>query len=94
MDIHAQGHLVQLRHPDHRVGLVIRRSTGDFYSGPTAERRENGYLVALDARNGKLLWERSLAGAVHSTPMTYSVGGTQYIAVTGGNNLFVFAIRR
>jgi alcohol dehydrogenase (cytochrome c) len=74
--------------------LLFAGSTGDFYSGPTAERRENGYFVALDARTGKLLWETSLAGAVHSTPMTYSVAGMQYVAVTGGNNLFVFAIRR
>ena len=74
--------------------LLFIGSTGDFYSGPTAERRENGYFVALDARTGKLLWERSLGGSVHSTPMTYSVAGTQYVTVTGGNNLFVFAIRR
>ena len=74
--------------------LLFVGSTGDFYSGPTAERRENGYFLALDARTGKLLWERSLAGSVHSTPMTYSIAGTQYVAVTAGNNLFAFALRR
>jgi len=74
--------------------LLFVGSTGDFYSGPSAERRENGFFVALNARTGELLWERSLAGSVHSAPMTYSIAGTQYVAVTGGNNLFVFAIRR
>jgi alcohol dehydrogenase (cytochrome c) len=52
-----------------------------------------GYFYALDARSGELLWKTMLGGAVASGPMTYSVGGRQYIAVCAGNALFVFALK-
>src|SRR5215467_2566631 len=52
-----------------------------------------GYFYALDARTGSLLWKASLGAAVISGPMTYSVGGKQYVAVNAGNCLFTFALR-
>jgi len=40
---------------------------------------------ASDARSGKVLWEKRLSGTPSSSPITYSVGGRQYVAVvTGG----------
>ncbi len=40
---------------------------------------------AFDAASGKLLWQTRLDASPSSSPMTYSVGGRQYIAiVTGG----------
>ena len=53
-----------------------------------------GYFFALDARNGSLLWKSAVGGRVTSGPMTYSVGGRQYIAVCAGNALFVYALRQ
>ena len=53
-----------------------------------------GYFYALDARSGALLWKTSLGAAVISSPMTYSVGGKQYLAVNAGNCLFTFALRQ
>ena len=53
-----------------------------------------GYFFALDARNGALLWKAAVGGAVASGPMTYSVGGRQYVAVAAGNSLFTFALRQ
>jgi len=53
-----------------------------------------GYFYALDARSGALLWKTSLGAAVISGPMTYSVGGKQYVAVNAGNCLFTFALRQ
>jgi len=52
-----------------------------------------GYFVALDAKTGTLLWKSMLGGQVASGPMSYSVNGKQYVAVSAGNNLFVFALR-
>ena len=52
-----------------------------------------GYFFALDARTGELLWRSSVGGAVASGPMSYSVGGKQYVAVSAGNSLFVYALR-
>jgi alcohol dehydrogenase (cytochrome c) len=52
-----------------------------------------GNFVALDARNGALLWKAQLGGQINMGPMTYSVDGKQYIAVNSGNSLFVFGLR-
>ena len=52
-----------------------------------------GYFFALDARNGELLWKTNLGGAVASGPMSYSVNGKQYIAISAGSSLFVFGLR-
>jgi alcohol dehydrogenase (cytochrome c) len=54
----------------------------------------DGYFFALDARNGTLLWKAAVGGVVASGPMTYSVGGRQYVAVAAGNCLFSFALRQ
>jgi alcohol dehydrogenase (cytochrome c) len=52
-----------------------------------------GYFFALDARTGSLLWKSMVGGQVASGPMTYAVNGRQYVAVSAGNNLFVYALR-
>ena len=53
-----------------------------------------GYFYALDARTGTLLWKATVGGVVASGPMTYSVGGRQYVAVAAGSSLFSFALRQ
>ena len=52
-----------------------------------------GYFFALDARTGDLLWRAMVGGQVASGPMSYAVNGRQYVAVSAGNNLFVWALR-
>jgi glucose dehydrogenase len=46
-----------------------------------------------DAKTGTLLWKSMVGGQVASGPMSYAVNGKQYIAVSAGNNLFVYALR-
>ena len=75
-------------------GLLFGGVTGDVFSGPVAARLADGYCYALDARTGEVLWQMGLAGSVNGSPMSYAAGGTQYIAVTAGNFLFVFALRQ
>jgi alcohol dehydrogenase (cytochrome c) len=53
-----------------------------------------GYFLALDARTGALLWRATVGGVVIAGPMSYAVKGRQYVAVTAGNALFSFALRR
>jgi alcohol dehydrogenase (cytochrome c) len=53
-----------------------------------------GYFMALDARNGELLWRASVGGDVQAGPMTYSVNGRQYVAISAGSALFVYALRQ
>src|SRR5438309_3640518 len=70
------------------AGILTTQSNLLFSGG------REGYFIALDARNGELLWKASVGGAVTSGPMSYSVGGRQYVAVTAGNSLFAFALRQ
>ena len=53
-----------------------------------------GYFFALDARTGAPLWKANVGGQVSAGPMTYSVGGRQYVAIAAGSSLFVYALRR
>ena len=53
-----------------------------------------GYFFALDARTGGLLWRATVGGVVIAGPMSYSVGGRQYVAVAAGSALFSFALRQ
>jgi alcohol dehydrogenase (cytochrome c) len=42
------------------------------------------YLRALDAENGKVLWQTRLAAQAVGGAITYSVNGRQFIATTAG----------
>ncbi|MGH9660279.1 MAG: pyrroloquinoline quinone-dependent dehydrogenase, partial [Bryobacteraceae bacterium] len=53
-----------------------------------------GYFLALDATNGKLLWKRYLGGQVMSSPITYSVDGRQFVSIASGHSLVTFALRQ
>ncbi len=53
---------------------------------------KEGYFFALDARSGELLWRASLGGQVNSGPMSYAIGGRQFIAIAAGSSLFTFAL--
>jgi alcohol dehydrogenase (cytochrome c) len=52
-----------------------------------------GYFYALDARTGAPLWRVTVGGQIVNGPMTYSVGGRQYVAVISGNSLITFGLR-
>ncbi len=53
-----------------------------------------GYFMALDARNGELLWKVSVGGQVSAGPISYSVNGKQYVAISAGSSLFVYGLRQ
>jgi glucose dehydrogenase len=53
----------------------------------------NGDFIALDAANGKRLWRFATGAGVNAPPITYRVGGRQFIAVAaGGHALFNFPL--
>jgi alcohol dehydrogenase (cytochrome c) len=43
-----------------------------------------GEFNAFHARSGELLWQLQTGSGIHGSPMTYRVGGRQYVAVTTG----------
>jgi alcohol dehydrogenase (cytochrome c) len=52
-----------------------------------------GHFHALDARTGELLWKASLGGQIVMAPITYMVGGRQYVSVISGHTLVTFGLR-
>jgi len=46
----------------------------------------NGSFNAYDATNGKKLWSFNAGAGVNSPPVSYEIGGKQYIAVAAGGN--------
>ena len=56
-------------------------------------RGREGYIYALNARTGDLLWRMALGGQVNSAPMSFMVDGKQYIAVAAGSSLFAFRLK-
>ena len=52
----------------------------------------DGALSALDAKSGNLLWRYQTGKGMAASPMSYAVDGKQFIAITGGNTLYSFAL--
>jgi len=46
----------------------------------------NGWFDAFNATTGQQLWRFDLGAGVNAPPITYEVGGTQYVAVAAGGN--------
>ncbi len=55
-------------------GLTIIGAAGDYY------------LRAYDTASGKLVWSHRLPTAAMATPMSYEMGGRQYVAVAVGGH--------
>ena len=68
------------------AGLLTTASDLLFTGG------RDGYFFALDARSGALLWKATVGGATNAAPISYSVGGKQYVAIASGGSLFAFAL--
>jgi alcohol dehydrogenase (cytochrome c) len=60
-------------------GSLLATGGNLIFSGDVVRR-----FRAFHAGNGTMLWETILNGAVSGRPMTYSVNGRQYLAITAG----------
>ncbi len=70
-----------------RVAGILATAGGLlFYGDPS------GYFVAADERDGKTLWRIPLNATIKTSPMTYAVGGQQFITLAVGSNLMTFAV--
>ena len=66
---------------------VLSTAGGVLFAG-----EHKGQISALDARTGKSLWHFNTGQMIHASPMSYAVDGTQYVAVSAGSDVFVFAL--
>lgn len=46
----------------------------------------DSYLRAFDSETGKEIWKYQLPAGGQATPMTYSIGGKQYVAIAAGGH--------
>ena len=53
---------------------------------------EEGNFFALDADNGKALWDLQLGGAIRANPMSFAVDGKQYVAIAAGSSIISFGL--
>jgi len=76
---------------EQRAGMMSLVATGGrlIFGGDT-----NGRFRAFDQDSGKVLWEVNLGSPVTGYPITYSVGGKQYVAVSVGNSLVSSGLNR
>jgi alcohol dehydrogenase (cytochrome c) len=52
----------------------------------------SGAFVAADAKTGKLLWHFNTGMGWKAGPMSYAINGKQYVGVTAGPTIMVFAL--
>ncbi len=52
----------------------------------------SGNLLALSPSTGETLWHINLGGRVPNSPMTYEVGGKQYLVFACGDTLYAFTL--
>jgi PQQ-dependent dehydrogenase (methanol/ethanol family) len=52
----------------------------------------NGGFAAVDQRDGKTLWQFPTNVRMKASPMTFSFGGKQYVAVAAGPNILCFGL--
>ena len=67
------------RHHDDCGGLVFFGDDADSFE-------------AVDAQTGKPLWHFNTGQNMSASPMTYAVGGKQYVAIAAGSDIFSFAL--
>jgi quinoprotein glucose dehydrogenase len=64
------------------LGGPIVTAGGVIFQGGTMDRT----FRAFSAASGELLWSGELPASAHATPMTYEVGGKQYVVVAAGGS--------
>jgi alcohol dehydrogenase (cytochrome c) len=69
---------------EERAGAMPLATTG---GGLVFGGDVNGRFRAMDDKTGKVLWETNLGSPVSGFPVTFAVGGKQYVAVNTGPSL-------
>jgi alcohol dehydrogenase (cytochrome c) len=68
------------------VGGLLSTQGGLVFGG------DANLFFALAARTGELLWSVDTGGPIAAAPVSYEVGGEQFIAIAAGRDLLTFAL--
>jgi PQQ-dependent dehydrogenase (methanol/ethanol family) len=66
---------------------VLGTAAGILFYGDAS-----GYFVAVDERDGKTLWRVPLNATIKTSPMTFTAGGQQFIALAVGSSIVCFGL--
>jgi PQQ-dependent dehydrogenase (methanol/ethanol family) len=73
---------------DPMIGGALTTAGGLVFTG-TKDKR----FLAFDARTGEQLWQFAANAGVNAPPVSYAIGGRQYVAVAAGGNYQINAPR-
>jgi PQQ-dependent dehydrogenase (methanol/ethanol family) len=76
----------QVGHGDSWSGVLATAGNLVFYG------TDSGAFAAVDARTGKPLWHFDTSLRWKSSPMTFTIAGKQYIAISSGPNVMCFGL--
>ena len=68
---------------------TLTTATGLVFFGDDA-----GMLEAVDGTTGRPRWHFNTGQTILASPMTYTVGAVQYVAIAAGSDIFAFALHR
>ena len=77
----------QVGTPDSNYSGVLSTDGGLVFYGETG-----GGFAAVDAKTGETLWHFEANQIWKGSPMTYAVGGKQYVAIASGGNILSFGL--
>jgi alcohol dehydrogenase (cytochrome c) len=77
----------QVGAPEANYSGVLSTAGGLVFYGETG-----GGFAAVDAKTGRALWHFETNQIWKASPMTYLVGGQQYVAIASGGNVLSFAL--
>jgi alcohol dehydrogenase (cytochrome c) len=100
-DVQKKKWLWEIASPLPLFAGVLATKSGLVFSGD-----QQGFFFAADAKTGKVLWRYQTGSGINASPITYEIGGKQYVAILSGlggdpsfyfsgpkgNTLFVFAL--
>ena len=66
---------------------TVSTAGGVVFSGD-----DDGNLVAVDAKTGKDLWHFATGHSLFASPVTYMVGGKQYVTIATESDIFTFRL--
>ena len=84
-----------------RVWEYPMTGKGDMWAGTVSTAGgvvffgdDDGHLVAVDAKLGRHLWHFNTGQMLTASPITYEVGGKQYVALATATDVMAFGLDR